>query len=306
MVLHCVINNHLEPRKVTERTYDDSDYGMYVTERGKLVIRTRDGKVYDMQGRELDIKDEKGFRCYFEGGTSNIKLVNMDEKGNEIMHPSYGVVTLTKSTVSPPQALYGSSIKHGNMIRMDIDHSELHIGNTHEWYHKNGTICSIEMSMTQFAEMISSVGNADGVPCTVIFTEEEGNIRYPNFVDKTKRFREDFNDETESIKNILNAAYKQIKDVFDSKKQPTKAEKEKVLNALKTAYMKTRENLPYASECFAKHTDSIIKEAKGEIEAFANSKYTEMLTALAKGEKVPEIDMVKPVELGITTDSEEE
>lgn len=149
--------------------------GLFLTEDGTIGIKRKDGQCFDVYGRELNIKDQYGYRCFIEGGNRGIVIPGeaKETKSREKVetHPGYGMITITCSQTSPPKSLFGSSIKYGNLINVSISHADLKRGINCDWYHPSGRICEIELSLSQFADMITSIGNGDGVPCTIHFTE---------------------------------------------------------------------------------------------------------------------------------------
>lgn len=180
MVLPIVVNTD---RKIAidKSKYDHGlDDGLFLTEDGSLGMKRKSGECFDLYGKELNVSSKMGYKCYVEGGIKGIGIEGQTREdwcGDKMStHSGYGVMTITRQQVNPPTALFGSSIKHGNVINVTISHADLKRGINHDWYHANGRICEIELSLSQFADMITSIGNGDGVPCTIHFTERDGYI----------------------------------------------------------------------------------------------------------------------------------
>ena len=76
------------------------------------------------------------------------------------------MLSFHRTRSSHASALFGSSIKHKDTIRLEISHGELERGLNHDWYHANKCIVECEMSQSQFAEAITSMNMGDGVPVT--------------------------------------------------------------------------------------------------------------------------------------------
>lgn len=91
--------------------------------------------------------------------------------GTRTSHPSYGTIMFNRSNnrVTP---LFGSSIKHNNVITMELRHAEIERGLNRDWVYGKAPIAEIEMSYSQFAEAITSFGCGSGVPCTIRYTEK--------------------------------------------------------------------------------------------------------------------------------------
>ena len=211
MVLPIVVNTD---RKIA---IDKSEYnhgmgnGLFLTEDGSLGIKRKNGECFDLYGKELNVSGKVGYKCYVEGGIKGIGIEGQTKEswsGDKMStHSGYGVMTITRQQVNPPTALFGSSIKHGNVINVTISHADLKRGINHDWYHANGRICEIELSLSQFADMITSIGNGDGVPCTIHFTERDGYIPRIDYKSKIEQHRGEFKDQLSDVKSSIKNAY---------------------------------------------------------------------------------------------------
>lgn len=86
-------------------------------------------------------------------------------KEEKFRHESYGNLNIYRSTGSK-RALFGSDLKQGNTINLEISLSELTRGISNDWYYPYEKLIQIEMSPVQFAEAITNM-NTSGVPCTI-------------------------------------------------------------------------------------------------------------------------------------------
>ncbi len=216
-------------------------------------------------------------------------------------HPSYGMLSLHRMTSSNANVLFGSSIKHRNTIVLQIAHGELERGINHDWYHAKKNIVECEMSQSQFAEAITSMGMGDGVPVTLLFTEKDGRIQKGNYTNKTEQFVAEFGDVLENVKHSLDASIKEMEQIISSKKTLNKSDKEKMLSVLKSAKMDVADNEMYIFDCFTEQVDNTVKEAKGEIEAFMQNKINSIAhAAIAEqiGENQQLLDEIEnPIEI---------
>lgn len=272
MVLPIVVNTD---RKIA---IDKSEYnhgmenGLFLTEDGSLGIKRKNGECFDLYGKELNVSGVMGYKCYVEGGIKGIGIEGQTKEswsGDKMStHSGYGVMTITRQQVNPPTALFGSSIKHGNVINVTISHADLKRGINHDWYHANGRICEIELSLSQFADMITSIGNGDGVPCTIHFTERDGYIPRIDYESKIEQHRGEFKDQLSDVKSSIKNVYDIAEELFSSKKTLNKADKQKILDALAKANRDIGCNAEYALDCFNEQMEKSVTEARGEIEAF--------------------------------------
>lgn len=138
MVLPIVVNTD---RKIAidKSKYDHGlDDGLFLTEDGSLGMKRKSGECFDLYGKELNVSRKMGYKCYVEGGIKGIGIEGQTREdwcGDKMStHSGYGVMTITRQQVNPPTALFGSSIKHGNVINVTISHADLKRGINHDAY----------------------------------------------------------------------------------------------------------------------------------------------------------------------------
>ena len=102
-------------------------------------------------------------------------------------HPSYGVISFSR-TYGGEKNLFGSSIKHQNTIRMKVSHAKLERRLNEDHVYEKDKIIEVEMSEAQFAQAITSLNSAAGVPVTLLYTQKEGKIPPCNFSNKRETF----------------------------------------------------------------------------------------------------------------------
>lgn len=200
-------------------------------------------------------------------------------------HPSYGMLSLHRVSGSHSSALFGSSIKHRNTIRLEISHGELQRGLNNDWYHAKGCVVECEMSQSQFAEAITSMNMGDGVPVTLLFTEKDGRIPEGNYTNKIEQFTTEFSDSLNNVKSNLDDSIKNMEEIIDSKKTLNKSDKEKMLSILKFVKSSILDNESFIFNCFTEQMDNTVKEAKGEIEAFMQNKINSIAHAALMEQK---------------------
>src|SRR5271154_1604303 len=82
-------------------------------------------------------------------------------------HESYGMVGINRTSSSGTN-LFGSIATHHSFITLSVKRAEVHRHLASDWYHAEARdLIEIEMSHSQFAEMITSPGIGDGIPCTI-------------------------------------------------------------------------------------------------------------------------------------------
>jgi len=81
-------------------------------------------------------------------------------------HPSFGQIEIAR-VHSTGTDFYGSELTQADYISITIHSSEMSRDLTRDWYFQRSPLIRIRMSNGQFAEMITSLNNGSGTPCTI-------------------------------------------------------------------------------------------------------------------------------------------
>lgn len=186
-------------------------------------------------------------------------------------HESYGLISFSRMTSSDSKPLFGSSIEHENTICMRLNHAEVERGLNTDWYHNTGRIIEVEMSSAQFADLITSLNQGDGIPCTIRWMAGQGQIEDPPFESKAELHKKEFSKHQEKIKEKLTETIQLAEEIF-KKKTLNKTDKENFINNLSRLYTEIIMNSEYQVEMFDEQMSKTITEAKAEIEAFVQNR----------------------------------
>jgi hypothetical protein len=192
--------------------------------------------------------------------------------GERHTHPCFAQLSFSRRSSSGPTELYGSSIGHRDTIMMRVSHSEMDRNLNKDWYHDTKPIVEVEMSLSQFAEAITSHNMGGGVPCTLRFSEKDGEIPYCSFESKRDVFKREFDDHLNDAMSDTKELITKLTTLFNEKKTLNKGDKEEVVSTLERIAMTIGCNAEFVSKSFEEQMDKSIKEAKGEIEAFAQAR----------------------------------
>lgn len=191
-------------------------------------------------------------------------------------HKSYGTLQISRVHHSEPVPLFGSSIKHGETVRLRINEAEAKRSSNNDWIMGQGPYIEVEMSLTQFSEAITSLNIGSGTPCTVRWIRNEGQIEACPFVDKRATFEDEMKEKVNQVGEELKKTLELTKALFSEKKPLTKAQKDEILNALTATEMNLNANLPFIYKQFNHQMDKTVLEAKGEVEGFIQNKLTDL------------------------------
>jgi len=211
----------------------------------------------------------------------------MSEK---IKHPSFANLYIGRSQSSGRVALFGSSIKHHDIITLKISPAYMDRDlNFDRYYAENHPYIEINMSQSQFAQAITSLNMGAGVPVTLRQLNGE-YIKQCPFVDKREQFSNEFRDDMNELSKKLSETTKEVEDLIQNKRTFTKADKDKILSTLRSVSMQISSNYPYMYSMFNEQMDKTVTEAKAEIESHLQARMEDMaLKAMGQENKTPDM-----------------
>lgn len=226
---------------------------------------------------------------------SNYKTENT-QFGTKTSHPSYGTLAFSRRT-GGKTPLFGSSIEHRDTIAMALYHADVTRGLHSDSIFGNSKIAEVEMSYSQFAEAITSMNMGSGVPVTIRWTEKDGVIPSCDFVSKREQFEDEFKEKRKKATDESQQLIKDVTEMFEQKKNLTKADRQEILSKLSKLSMDIGCNMDFISEQFNKQMDKTIMEAKGEIEAFCQNKVNSIANAALVEHKDDLLGLENPVDI---------
>jgi hypothetical protein len=184
-------------------------------------------------------------------------------------HESYGIISISRVSSQPPVNLFGSSIRHGHYITLKISTARKRRDFQKDRYNSVERLIEVDLSATQFANVITSFNVGDGVPCTLNYVKgDKGYHREKcpeiNFKQQaTKELKEEMADLGKRLDNLK----KDSVEILNGKGAIKVADRKKLLEDLRMIDQEIRSNIPYVHECFNESVETTITEAKGEIDA---------------------------------------
>ncbi len=209
-------------------------------------------------------------------------------------HPSYATLKISRSFCSGRQTLFGSSIKHSDVITLKISPASIsrNLNNDHI-YSENSPYIEINMSEAQFAQAITSFNMGEGTPVTLKQFNGEYIEQCP-FQDKRMQFDNEFSEDMRKLVKELKEISKEAEDILENKKTLSKGDREKILSALEKVQTELGSNLPFVFSQFNKQMEKTVTEAKAEIEGHIQARLNDMAMRgmqIESGEEhMPEIE----------------
>lgn len=208
----------------------------------------------------------------------------MNEKMEK--HASWGMVGFYH-TQGGERQLFGSDVSNRNTICLVIKHAEKYRELSRDWTMGGDTICEVELSSLQFAELLTNMNVGDGVPCTIRYTNNDGYIKYQEEKSKIDIIREERANTVDKALASVREAVSEIHKLIENKKITQTAGNgllSKLTHALSDLDGSNRDFFKRQSE---EEINKMVVEAKSQISEYINHKiYSVGLEALMNGQNI--------------------
>lgn len=200
------------------------------------------------------------------------KLKTVDQDS----HPSFGMIgwarqTCVGGTSISGVPLFGSDLKHTNLIAIRIHGASRERSLSKSWIHSDELVCEVTLSAQQFSDFITTPNQGDGIPCTIKHTQKEYNIEYPGFTTEqelhNKEFKQDCGEFRAESKSVL-AEMASMRHSGAIKKGDF-IELQRRIDKLIQNY---EENMPFVEKSFRRSMEKTVTAGKAEIEAYINQR----------------------------------
>ena len=183
----------------------------------------------------------------------------MDKERHE--HPAFGMLCFSRVSGGDPN-LFGSSVEHNHKIQLTLKRGSVRRNLNSDWYYGKETLFEVEMSYTQFAELISAMNVGDGVPVTLRYVRGEGNIPGIELENKRNTFKQEFKAQQDDTLAECASVIDELRSLFSEKKPLNKAQKGEVIDKLTKVYNNLTVNNDFALKQFDEAMEKISTEAK--------------------------------------------
>jgi hypothetical protein len=191
-------------------------------------------------------------------------------------HPSYGIIGISR--VQGRSVLFGSEVQHMHFISLTISEASRHVNTPREFLMADRKLIRIEMTDSQFAQMITSPNQGDGVACTIdCFAGDDGQPWLTNYGGRpsppqpehyTKRYKDAMGKRADLISDGLKTAKEKADRLFSGEDKPTKANLKELSDSLRMAQMNLDQNLPYVMEEMEEGVEKRMAAAVSEFESY--------------------------------------
>lgn len=183
-------------------------------------------------------------------------------------HESYGMVGINRSQSSGTH-LFGSIATHHSFITLTIKKAEVVRHLAQDWYHASSSpIVEIEMSHSQFAELITSPGVGDGVPCTIRGLNGKLMEDCPPPESMESKFSEDLKKTTkETVAGLKQLSEQLSQALLPGEKTLNKTELKALLSQIQSALSSITDAIPFVEQQFNEEMEARRDKMIGEAEA---------------------------------------
>ncbi len=200
-------------------------------------------------------------------------------------HPSFGMLSFSRVDGSSGP-LFGSDLETPSFIRMTLLEGQEDWHLSRKWHHGRGTIVELDMTNSQFAEIITNMNRGSGIPTTIRFRADQGHV--PGFLVEDTLHDQIRADLKHDIKEIVDTADKLAADLDKTLAESglSKAKQQSLRDSINKLRRDLTANMPFVLDQYKEALDKTASSAKIEVETFITHKAQELgfqtLTQLAQ------------------------
>ncbi len=183
-------------------------------------------------------------------------------EGTVKTHPAYGLLGISR-VQGNPGTLFGSEIKQPmSFIRITLTRAEDHWSLSRSWHHSRQQLVELDMTHSQFAEMITTLNVGSGVPCTIRYLPGEELPRIADDSTIHDQIKADVKDTAHEAVDRIKALHAAIAEA----KLP-KGVQNKLLELARSAAASLDNSLPFVLDQYQEALDSMKAKAAAEVDA---------------------------------------
>jgi len=199
-------------------------------------------------------------------------------------HESHGLIGISRIQGRTP--LFGSPVAPYNFIELRIHEGQRHHGLGGDRFHDGKIVCTLRMSETQFAQMITTPNQGTGVPCTLQYRHTEGFKKLddpPAEESEAGVTRRQFEEDVADTLATMDDARARVKESLDNARISGKL-RESLMSEIFEVFRVFDDYAPFAMKRFEENVQTAVAAAKTEVSAFVSNVARETgLAALREG-----------------------
>lgn len=178
-------------------------------------------------------------------------------------HPAFGVIQINNPR-GTPRSLFQTDLQHGETITLTIAHAERERNLRRDWVFARNEIIEVEMSLAQWANVVSSSGRGSGTPVTIRHIENESTPSIPH----EPRLKKAWDEVEGTIEALLEDVKKAFNHLQEIGLKAGIVERRAAMSALETAIRHVSGNATFAVSSLAEAAEGTVEQAKSDLEAF--------------------------------------
>ncbi|MCL2931932.1 MAG: hypothetical protein MGG11_06510 [Trichodesmium sp. MAG_R03] len=177
-------------------------------------------------------------------------------------HPAQGMISFSK--VQGNRDCFGSDVSLGSHIILTVSTAIKRRHTNNNYYSIDRNIVKVRMTHHQFAELITSLNNGDGIPCTIEWMNNKSVEDYKNNDSTIIEFNSDYQSTLKECMEQLNSIQNNIDQLSKSSRVGKKdiTNLQRLISNLST---NLKSNLPFLESRF--HEEMVKKYNQVKIEA---------------------------------------
>jgi hypothetical protein len=185
-------------------------------------------------------------------------------------HPAYGMIAINRIQLGGYKSkhrFFGSDLDdHYSAIRIRIGHGARVRGTGHDYYRSTDRLIEVDLTSSQFADMLTCMNVGDGVPCTIRQINNSAMPELPITKTAADRSRADLQNTARNITTNAKALAHKMESVFSG--TVTKKDKADLIKDLQRVIQEIESNIPFVLTTFQEAVNTTVSQAKSEVSAF--------------------------------------
>jgi len=199
-----------------------------------------------------------------------------DDIDSRETHPAFGMAVFSRASVGGSREgrkyrLFGSSIDSMNVIQLTICSAEVYhrLGSDHFMGDKE--IIRVEMTEHQFAQLLTTMNQGDGVPVTIRHINGKRTPDLPETKVEAAKIVDKFRDDIAKWKKQLSTTLAEVEAIIAKKGALNQEEKKRLTELTATLVDRIENHSTFLLDQFDESVTGVIGQAKAEVEGFINS-----------------------------------
>jgi hypothetical protein len=184
-------------------------------------------------------------------------------------HESFGTISICRAQ-GRFDNLFGSNIDTNHAVHLTIQRAERRHEHAHDWIHGREELVSVYLSPLQFAEFLTSMGQGEGIPCTLDRVAGTKMEQPPETEATARKVVREFVEKTEDIAVFAKGADQLVKDILAKGQKMKKGDREELQSIMTKMVRLTTDSAPFLIKQAEEHIDKMVSEAKATITQHAN------------------------------------